>query len=146
MKASVRIPPGFSLSRIWTSNLAPVPLAGAFYVKCCRAVIDSQKFTGLNCGRERLEEKMADTALKFLVRAPSIAVQKDLKHLAIIFDLVQQIPNDPQPLEKNIHLGMTMEDAMRLLAVLRSAQQQFDIPDTTAQVTLTDVPPAKDRN
>jgi hypothetical protein len=89
---------------------------------------------------------MADTALKFLVRAPSIAVQKDLKHLAIIFDLVQQIPNDPQPLEKNIHLGMTMEDAMRLLAVLRSAQQQFDIPDTTAQVTLTDVPPAKDRN
>jgi hypothetical protein len=27
--------------------------AGAFYVKCCVAVIDSQKLWGLNCSRER---------------------------------------------------------------------------------------------
>jgi hypothetical protein len=27
--------------------------AGAFYVKCCLAVIDSQKLCGLNCSRER---------------------------------------------------------------------------------------------
>jgi hypothetical protein len=26
---------------------------GAFYVKCCIAVIDSQKLCGLNCGREQ---------------------------------------------------------------------------------------------
>src|SRR6478735_5234085 len=32
---------------------ASQPLAGAFYVKCCLAVIDSQKLCGLNCSRER---------------------------------------------------------------------------------------------
>jgi hypothetical protein len=52
-KASVRIPPDSPSHGCGHCNLAPVPLAGAFYVKCRRAVIDSQRFTSLNCDRER---------------------------------------------------------------------------------------------
>jgi hypothetical protein len=47
---------------------------------------------------------------------------------------------------KHIHLGMTPVDAMRLLGLLRSAQQRFGWPDHPGAPELTEVPADRQKN
>ena len=89
---------------------------------------------------------MTVTALKFLVIDPGVVVQNDLKHIALTFEIVQQVPEHHQRSENAIHLGMTTEAAMTLLAQLKYAQQQLGLEESATPVELLVVPPTKDRS
>jgi hypothetical protein len=83
---------------------------------------------------------MTEEALKFLVVSPGVAVQADLRHVALTFKVFQQDPAHPEPSESKIHLGMTTETAMNLLALLKFAQERFGLPESSGPVSLHEVP------
>ncbi len=45
-----------------------------------------------------------------------------------------------------VHLGISLADAMQLLALLKGLQKQLGLPDHAGPVRGISVPPAKDRN
>ena len=83
--------------------------------------------------------------LKFAVQEPvTILGQPGRNILHIRFRLTPGSSSGHQPSESHIRLAMTAETASLLLAGLRGAEMQFDMP--VAQVEVTNVPRAKDRN
>jgi hypothetical protein len=79
-------------------------------------------------------------------RLPELVVFRNQSHIVIKCEIVDQPASGPQPSGRTIHLGLTAEDAMRLLTLLKAAQQELGLPDSGGPVTTTPVPPAKDRN
>jgi hypothetical protein len=79
-------------------------------------------------------------------RLPELVVFRNKSQMFIKCEIVDQSASGPQPSGRTIHLGLTAEDAMRLLTLLKAAQQQLGLPDSGGPVTTTPVPPAKDRN
>ncbi len=60
--------------------------------------------------------------------------------------LVDHTPHGPQLSGKYIHLTMSTELAMQLLAVLQEAQKTLGLARHLDQVEVIAVPPAKDRS
>ena len=60
--------------------------------------------------------------------------------------MVEHLADGPRVSEKTIRLGMTMADAMQLLALLSDAQQRLGIEGPGDAPTVIEVPPAKGRN
>jgi hypothetical protein len=75
---------------------------------------------------------------------PNLSVSRDRKLFVIECELVNHLPEGPQQSGKCIHLGLTVDDAMRLLSLLQEAQRKLNL--LAPQATMTVVPPAKDRN
>jgi hypothetical protein len=71
---------------------------------------------------------------------------KNPNQLIIRCEMVDHSGGSSKRTGKYIHLGMTVADSMRLLALLSAAQQQLGLPAPSADVKYTVVPPAKDRN
>jgi hypothetical protein len=72
---------------------------------------------------------------------PELAISKN-KQVAITCEIIKFESGHPKQSGKAIRLGMTKADAMRLLALLKSAQQQFGWPDEPGPVTGFEVLPA----
>jgi hypothetical protein len=80
-------------------------------------------------------------------RLPELVVFRNQSHIVIKCEIVDQPASGPQPSGRTIHLGLTAEDAIRLLTLLKAAQQQLGLPDWTGgPVTTTPIHPTKDRN
>ena len=79
-------------------------------------------------------------------RLPELVVFRNNSQMVIKCEIVDQSASGPQPSGRTIHLGLTAEDAMRLLTLLKAVQQELGLPDSGVPVTTTPVPPAKDRN
>jgi hypothetical protein len=79
-------------------------------------------------------------------KTPDIAVFPAHSQIVIQCEIVDQTEAGPRPSGRDVRLGLTAVDAMRLLSLLKSAQQQLGLPDWTGEVTRTAVPPAKQRN
>jgi hypothetical protein len=77
---------------------------------------------------------------------PNLSVSKPHRQIIIEAEIVDQTDAGPKPSGNAIRLGMTAADAMRLLTLLKSAQQQLGLPDWHGEVTMTSVPPAKQKN
>ena len=71
---------------------------------------------------------------------------KNPNQLFIRCEMVDHSGGAPKPTGKYIHLGMTVADSMRLLALLSAVQKQLGLPAHSGKATYTVVPPAKDRN
>jgi hypothetical protein len=79
-------------------------------------------------------------------RLPELVVFRNKSQMVIKCEIVDQSTSGPQPSGRTIHLGLTVEDAMRLLTLLKAAQQELGLPDSGGPVTTTPVSPPKDRN
>ena len=91
-----------------------------------------------------MSDKVEDDQ-KFIVQEPVTAlVQPGRNILWLRFRIAPHSPSAHQPSGSYIRLAMTAETAALLLAALKSAEKQLDMP--IAQVEETIVPPAKDRN
>ena len=69
-----------------------------------------------------------------------LAAAKDWSALTIVGDVVATTPKGPKRTANAVHLTLSAQQAMRLLAMLQVVQSIVD------PVTETAVPPAKDRN
>jgi len=78
-----------------------------------------------------------------LIVKPDIAGNE--KQIVILGELVKYDPVG-RPSGKYIRLGMTVADAMRLLALLKDVQKQLGLPDELPHVQSMQVPPRTDRN
>ena len=78
-------------------------------------------------------------------QSPCLAISLDKANVSILCDLVGQATVDPSS-GKTIRLSMRAADAMRLLSLLKSAQQQLGLSDWIGPVSSTTVPPVKERS
>ena len=81
----------------------------------------------------------------FTCYAPDLLTPLDGSQVIIRAEVVVHDPVARQS-GKHIHLGMTPADAMRLLAQLRSVQQQFAWPDASGQGETIVVPPEREKH
>jgi len=72
-----------------------------------------------------------------------LAAAKDWSALTIVGDIVATTPKGPKRTAKAVHLTLSAQQAMRLLAMLQVVQSKYKHVDS---VTETAVPPTKDRN
>jgi hypothetical protein len=72
-----------------------------------------------------------------------LAAAKDWSALTIVGDVVATTPKGPKRTANAVHLTLSAQQAMRLLAMLQVVQSMYKHVDP---VTETAVPPAKDRN
>jgi hypothetical protein len=77
---------------------------------------------------------------------PQVMVGRDNGQFIIRCEIVDHQTAGPQRSGKYVHLGLTPEDAMRLLALLRSAQAKLSLPDHPLAVGSLEVPATKDRH
>ena len=75
---------------------------------------------------------------------PDLTVDARTGQMSIVAELVVFHPT-ARPSGTNVRLGMTAEDAMRLLSLLSAAQQQLGLP-TPEMVSSVYVPAKKDQN
>lgn len=77
--------------------------------------------------------------------SPDLITKPDGKQVMI---RCERVAHDPAPRRtgKHIHLGMTPADAMRLLAQLQLAQQQFGWPIHPGGAVFVAVPPDRQKN
>lgn len=80
------------------------------------------------------------------VTEPVIILSEKNPALSLRFQTVDQPPSGPQLSGKYIHLTMTLDQAMLLLAHLQAVQRHIGAPVPDVQATPIHVPPAKDRN
>jgi hypothetical protein len=73
--------------------------------------------------------------------APSLSIFPAKSRAVIECRLVELDPDGPQPTEKQLRLGLTVDDAMALLAQLSEAQRLLGLPEP-GPVRITAVPPA----
>ena len=78
--------------------------------------------------------------------APNLVVNRARTQILIDCEMVEHTAEGPRRSGKRIHLGLTIDDAMRLLALLKDAQRRLELPDYPLSPTMTEVPRAKDRN
>jgi hypothetical protein len=69
-----------------------------------------------------------------------LAAAKDWSALTIVGDVVATTPKGPKRTANAVHLTLSAQQAMRLLAMLQVVQS------IVGPVTETAIPPAKDRN
>jgi hypothetical protein len=79
-------------------------------------------------------------------RPDIIGNPKNPNQLIIRCEMVDHSEGESKLTGKYIHLGMTVADSMRLLALLSAAQKQLGLPPHSGDATYTVVPPSKDRN
>jgi hypothetical protein len=82
----------------------------------------------------------------FDVTGPEIALSARNPALLLRFQTVDQPPTGPRESGKYIHLSMTLNQAMYLLAQLQAVQRHTGAPVPSVQETPLQVPPAKERN
>jgi hypothetical protein len=75
-----------------------------------------------------------------------LAAAKDWSALTIVGDVVATTPKGPKRTANAVHLTLSAQQAMRLLAMLQVVQSKCNLPLPVDPVTETAVPPAKDRN
>lgn len=85
-------------------------------------------------------------AFNYEVVNPEIALNQQRPGLLLRFQTVVQRPRGPQLSEKHIHLTMTLDQAMLLLAQLQRVQRYTNASVPTFREEPISVPPAKDRN
>jgi hypothetical protein len=76
---------------------------------------------------------------------PTLSVFPATSQVVIACRLVEHGPDGPRLTERQVRLGMTLADAMALHAQLSHARSRLELPEP-GPVTMTAVPPAKDRN
>ena len=79
------------------------------------------------------------TDIDFSGAAPSLTVFPARSQVVIECRLVERGPDGPQLTERQVRLGMTVGDAMALLAQLSEAQRLLGLPEPGA-VTITAAP------
>jgi hypothetical protein len=77
---------------------------------------------------------------------PTLSVLPSRQQVIIGCRLVERSADGPRISEKTIRLGITMADAMQLLALLSNVQQRLGIQGPDDQQIVVEAPPAKDRN
>lgn len=82
----------------------------------------------------------------FDVTEPEIALSANLPALLLRFQTVDQPPSGPQRSGKYIHLSMTLDQAMYLLARLQAVQRHTSAPVPSIQEIPIAVPLASKRN
>jgi hypothetical protein len=80
------------------------------------------------------------------VADPEIVGQPGSPNAILRFQTVETQQGQSRRSGKHIHLELTNESAMRLLAVLKLYQNHLGLPDDPTPPIRTDVPPAKDRH
>jgi hypothetical protein len=80
------------------------------------------------------------TDIDFSGAAPSLTIFPPKSRVVIECRLVEDGPDGPQLTEKQVRLGLTVDDAMALLAQLSEAQRLLALPQPGA-VTITALPP-----
>ena len=83
---------------------------------------------------------------EFLVTNPQAVGQPERNALLLRFELFQQSPDGLQQSGRFVHLSLTPQNAMRLLAILQAVQGAMKLPAEPTPPTRIDVPPEKDRH
>lgn len=97
-------------------------------------------------GRPRQEHGAEMKKIMIAATDVSLGVATDLSTFSIVGRIVEQSHQGPQRTEDEVHLTLTIRQAMRLLAMLQAVQTKYGLPAHTDPVSETIVPPAKDRN
>lgn len=86
-----------------------------------------------------------ETKLDVVGRSPKIYYSPSANRVMLEMELIEFQGDLGQPSESGILLGMTAGDAVLLLGLLKSLQQQFGWPDPPTPLS-EQVPPHSERN
>lgn len=81
---------------------------------------------------------------EFFVTKPGVTINKPRTAIELSLDLMD--PNSFQSIGSGPRLRMTTLDAMRLLGLLQTIQEMYELPVVVSKPEHTDIPPLKDRN